>query len=301
MTRRIPPLNALRAFEAAARHLSFTLAAKELCVTQSAVSRHIKALEEFLGVKLFYRMPRRLTLTREGQTLLPSTSDAFDEIARIAASVSAYEKELKIKVPPTFAMRWFYPRLVRFQREQPDIRVRLTTAFEHWVDFDHQDFDAIVVFGNGDWGEDVCADRLKQERLMPVCSPELLTGPVPLLEFEDLAHHTLLHPTRDHSDWRAWLTAAGVDTVDPDSGQEFDTLDLAMTAAANGYGVAIGDYSLIEEDVAAGQLTLPFDIEVGSGAYYLVYPASVVKSKKFEIFRGWLLAESRDNREPSIN
>lgn len=301
MTRRLPPLNALRAFEAAARHLSFTLAANELSVTQGAISRQIKGLEDFLGVRLFYRMHRRLMLTREGEMLLPATSTSLDKIAAIASSVSTHEKVLKIKAPPTYAMRWFYPRLGRFQSERPDVPVRLTTAFEHWVDFDQQTFDAIVVFGIADWGENVIADRLKQERLMPVCSPELLTGPEPLLDFEDLTHHTLLHPTRDHSDWRAWLMAAGVTNIDPNSGQEFDTLELAMTAAANGYGVAIGDYSLLEEDLAANRLALPFDLEIGGGAYYLVYPASVAESKKFKVFRDWLLAESRDNRQPSIS
>ena len=150
MSRRLPPLNGLRAFEAAARHLSFTLAAEELHVTQGAVSRSVKGLEDHLGVFLFHRLPRMLALTSEGKVLLAGVTEGLDRIAQAAAKVEARAHDLQVKVPPTFTIRWLMRRLIRFQTSRPDIRVRLNTGWE-WVDFDRDDFDAGIVFGIGPW------------------------------------------------------------------------------------------------------------------------------------------------------
>jgi len=292
MTRRLPPLNALRAFEASARHLSFTLAAKELHVTQGAVSRHIKLLEAHFGVPLFRRLHRGLELTERGRLLLPALSDAFDRIARAAMRVSEESRDLKLKVPPSFAIRWLIPRLPGFQTELPDVQVRLTTAWFSEVDFEREGFDACIDIGEGPW-PGLAADFIASEHLMPVCAPALVGGDPPLRQPEDLVHHTLLHPTPDHHDWRAWLEVAGVAGVDPSGGQTFGSLDHAARAAAGGLGVAMGDSALIAEDLAAGRLVMPFDVVLtADSAYYFLCPEATAEEPKIAGFRRWLIAEA---------
>ncbi|HXH03816.1 MAG TPA: transcriptional regulator GcvA [Candidatus Competibacteraceae bacterium] len=296
MNRRLPSLNALRAFEASARQGSFTAAAQELFVTQGAVSRQVKALEEELGVLLFRRLHRGLELTAEGRTLLAAVSGAFDGIAAAAARLRNQQQDLKIKVPPTFGIRWFIPRLARFQLEQPEVQVRVTTVWRHSIDFAREDFDAGIDFGQGRWSG-LCADLLQTEHLVPVCAPALLKGRRPLRTPADLARHTLLHPTTDHSDWRKWLESMGVQDVDPSQGQDFDTLETAMAAAAAGYGVAIGAYELIQEDLRAKRLVMPFGEKLVSyGSYYLIYPEDRLSRPRFVLFRDWLLAEAAADR-----
>ena len=198
MSRRLPPLNGLRAFEAAARHLSFTLAAEELHVTQGAVSRSVKGLEDHLGVFLFQRLPRMLALTSEGKVLLAGVTEGLDRIAQAAAKVEARAHDLQVKVPPTFTIRWLMRRLIRFQTSRPDIRVRLNTGWE-WVDFDRDDFDAGIVFGIGPW-PGLRADPLFEERLTVLCAPAIarpaevarrsgaLHDPAPRFGTERMAH-----------------------------------------------------------------------------------------------------------------
>ena len=198
MSRRLPPLNSLRAFEAAARHLSFTIAAAELHVTQGAVSRAVKGLEDHLGVLLFHRLPRALALTSEGKVLLVGVSEGLDRIAQAAAKVEARAHDLQVKVPPTFTIRWLMRRLIRFQTSRPDIRVRLNTGWE-WVDFDRDDFDAGIVFGNGPW-PGLRADPLFEERLTVLCAPALLDR---LKVPADLARCTILHPDSQQNEWRS--------------------------------------------------------------------------------------------------
>src|SRR3954466_5890204 len=172
MSRRLPPLNSLRAFEAAARHLSFTLAAEELHVTQGAVSRAVKGLEDYLGVSLFQRLPRKLALTTEGKVLLRGVTEGLDHIAQAAAKVEARAHDLQVKVPPTFTIRWLMRRLIRFQTSRPDIRVRLNTGWE-WVDFDRDDFDAGIWFGIVPV-PGLPAAPLFEDRLTALGAPELL-------------------------------------------------------------------------------------------------------------------------------
>lgn len=296
MNRRLPPLHALRAFEAAARHLSFTRAATELFVTQGAVSRQVKALEDDIGQPLFRRLPRGLELTAAGRSLLGATSEAFDALARAATRLRANANEIRLKVPPTFGVRWLVPRLTRLHLAQRELRVQVTTTWRHDIDFEREEYDAGIQLGRGDW-PGLAADLLQIEHLVPVCARALAEGEPPLLVPADLVRHSLLHPTPDHEDWRIWLAAYPVDGVDPEGGQDFVTMEMAIAAAAAGYGVAIGAYELIREDLAAGRLVLPFGPRLAEGGgYYLVYPEERRREARFERFRAWLLAEAAADR-----
>jgi LysR family glycine cleavage system transcriptional activator len=292
MAVRLPPLNALRAFEAAARHLSFTRAAAELHVTQGAVSRHVKLLEADLGVALFLRRHRGLELTERGRDLLPAVSDAFERIARAAARLASEDRDLRLIAPPSFAIRWLIPRLPRFRARQPAIRVRLTTDLSH-DEFYRGGYDAGIDCDHPPRWPDLHLTPISAERLTPVCAPALIDGDPQLGSPGDLAAHTLLHPTPDHRDWRKWLAAFGVGGVDPEQGQTFNTEDMAVRAAAGGHGVAIGDLTLIAEELAAGQLVAPFDLVLSddSGYYFICSPARAAEPK-IAAFRDWLLAEA---------
>lgn len=284
---RLPPLNALQAFLVVARHRSFTRAAEHLCLTQGAVSRQILALEEHYGFQLFSRLPKGLALTVEGEILLPVVTESFARIEEISTRLTRQRNDLALKVP-TCAMRWILPKIMQFQAEHADIQIQLTTTTQHSVDFRREAFDAAIVYGAPS-GEDVHSLLLFDEKLTPVCAPEILQGKEPLNTPDDLAHHTLLHPTRDHRDWHMWLKFAEVSGVNPDSGQNFETLDSAMNAAAHGFGVAIGDCSLIREDIEMKRLVIPFDQMLPTGqSYYLAYPNSVASQQKVLLFRDWM-------------
>ena len=222
MATRLPPLNALRTFEAAARHLSFTKAAEELFVTQAAVSHQIRALEEHLGAPLFRRMNRALMLTDQGQVLLPAVRDAFD---RLRAGVRRVEDlssggALTISTTPSFAASWLAGRLVRFQVLHPEIELQLG-ATSRPVDFAREGIDCGIRYGAGDW-PGLVSQRLFETALLPVCSPSLLDGAHPLRQPADLAQHTLLHALDGIDDWRLWLRAAGVPEIDPTRGPKFE-------------------------------------------------------------------------------
>lgn len=284
--RRLPPLNALQVFETVARHRSFTRAADELCVTQGAVSRQILALEDYYRFPLFKRHPRGLSLTAEGELLLPAVKESFARIEEVSLRLTRQQADLALKVP-TCVMRWMLPRIMRFQSEHPDLQLQITTTWRHDVDFDVEPFDAAIVYGSSA-GSGVRAMVLFEERLTPLCAPQLLIGK-PLNDLADLANHTLLHPTRDHRDWKLWLARAGVSGIDADSGPSFDTLDLATNAAMQGFGVAIGDATLSAEDIAGERLVMPFDTLADSGArYYFVCPDNAVQVRKVERFWEWL-------------
>ncbi len=295
MSRRLPPLNALRAFEASARHLSFTLAADELAVTQGAISRHVKTLEDHFDVPLFVRGHRSLALTEEGERLLPALTDAFARIARAAEEVKSVAQDLRIKVPPTFAIRWLIHRLPRFENRRPDIHVRLTTAW-HNVDFEREDFDAAIVSAETP-PANLHATLISRERLAPVCSPALLHGPKPLKMPTDLAQHRLLHPSIDGSDWRIWLAAAGVENINARDGQFFDIMDLALQAAEAGIGVAIADVMLVQADLRAGRLVIPFPIFASRGAEWLVCPKPLARHPRITAFRDWLVEEAQAQQQ----
>jgi len=286
LMRRLPPLNALQIFETVARHRSFTRAAEHLCLTQGAVSRQILALEDYYQFPLFKRHAKGLTLTAEGELLLPAVKESFARIEEISLRLTRQRTDLALKVP-TCVMRWMLPKIMQFQADYPDLHVQITTTWQHDVDFQVEPFDAAIVYGTSA-GADVQAVPLFEERLTPVCAPQLLQDK-PLVKAADLSRHTLLHPTRDHRDWKMWLDHVDARDVDANLGPSFDTLDLATNAALQGFGVAISDLALIEEDVAAQRLVRPFDTVLTTGArYYFVYPDSVAHQQKVNLFRDWI-------------
>ena len=292
MARRLPPLNAVRAFEAAARHLSFTKAAKELHVTQAAISHQVKALEAYLGLKLFRRLNRALVLTEEGQTYLPPVKRIFDHLYDATRRLTENEArgKLTVSVIPSLAARWLVPRLGRFREAQPDIDVRVAPS-GHLVDFAREDVDVGIRYGRGRY-PGLRVDRLMTEDILPVCSPALLEGSRPLKRPSDLRHHTLLHD-EGHAEWRTWLRAAGVDDVDATRGTVFTDSGMLIQAAAAGQGVALARGALAADDLASGRLVRPFDFNLPAEfAYYIVCPEATADQPKVVAFREWLLQES---------
>lgn len=271
---RLPPLYALRAFEAAARHGSFTRAAQELSLTQSAVSRHVRTLEETFGCRLFERAGRQLALTEPGKLLLPGLSEGFEALARACGNLAVAEGTLRLKAPTTLSLRWLLARLARFRQLSPQLDIQLTSVWmaSDRVDFVHEPFDCAVLLGDGRFPADWEVVPLFEEWLVPVCSPAAAREGV--WDPARLQREELLHPTFDRRDWRRWLQAMGLTQAVPlTGGQVFDTLELGMAAAARGYGVSIGDLVMLAEDVAAGLIALPWPEAVASGdAYYLVWP-----------------------------
>jgi LysR family glycine cleavage system transcriptional activator len=300
VSRRLPPLNALRAFEAAARYLSFTRAAAELHVTQTAISHQIRALEERLGVRLFRRLPRGLLLTEEAQRYLPPIRDAFDQIGLATERLTAVgaSTTLTVSVLPSFAAKWLVPRLGRLRAGHPDLDLRIS-ASSQLVDFARDDVDVGIRMGRGVY-PGLRVDRLFGESLVPVCSPRLLEGAHPLRRPADLEHHPLLHED-DTSGWELWLALVGVDGVDPRRGAIFTDAALVVQAAAEGQGVALARRRLAAADLAAGHLIQPFEVTIPQDlAYYLVCPEATAQQPRIAAFRGWLLAEAaRESPDPT--
>lgn len=289
---RQPPLGALRTFEAAARHLSFTKAAAELFVTQAAVSHQIKTLEDHLGVVLFRRFNRALRLTDEGQTLLPYIADAFDKVSTGLRRLedSCTTGALRVSTTPSFGTSWLAPRLSRFQARHPEIELQLS-ATSRVTDLEREGIDCGIRYGMGDW-PNLVAERLFHTPLIPVCSSSFLEASTTLRQPSDLAHHTLLHVLGDLDDWRLWLQAVGAEGVDPTPGPKFDSAPLALQAAINGAGIAIARAPLVRDDLAHGRLMTPFDLEVPeSCAYYFIVAEASTTPIKIKAFRDWLMEE----------
>jgi LysR family glycine cleavage system transcriptional activator len=292
MPRRLPSLNGLKAFEAAARHGSFTVAADELCVTQGAVSHQVKALEEELGLKLFIREHQRLVLTEAGRFYLETTRDALDRIAagteRLLQRHSA--GTLTLSTSPNFAAKWLVHRLGRFSEAHAGIDLRVSASLQH-VDFARDDVDFAIRHGTGHW-PGLHVVRLCVEQLFPVCSPSLRQGQKALRQPEDLQHHALLH-TDDRNAWARWLDAAGIENMAPSAGPVFNQASMAIDAAIDGQGVALGRTALLAWDLLAGRLVCPFGPALSVPyAYWLVCPKANSDLPKIRIFREWLLAEA---------
>ncbi len=293
MHERLPPLNSLRAFEAAARHQSFTKGAAELNVTQGAVSHQVKALEERLGFKLFLRRRQGLTLTEAGRACQLFVRDAFE---RLTAGFDAlYEKDdagiLTVSVSPNFASKWLVARIGKFSEAFPDIDLRISATLQH-IDFSREDVDLAVRHGEGRW-PDLHAVALTAETLFPMCSPSLMEGPHSLSRPENLERHTLIH-LDNREDWLKWLTAAGVHGPDLSKGAVFNQASLALDAAAAGQGVVLGRSALAASDLLAGRLVRPFGPSLPvSYAYYIVCPKPTAERPKIRAFRDWLVAEAR--------
>jgi LysR family transcriptional regulator, glycine cleavage system transcriptional activator len=287
----LPSLNGLRAFDAAARHLSFTRAAGELNVTQTAISHQIRRLEEQLGVKLFVRRNRALLLTREAQGYWPAVRTAFEDLRRATARLQRPDRDelLTVSTTASLAAKWLVTRVATFQDAHPTIEVRITTS-THLVDFQREEVDMAVRYGRGHW-PGLRARWLMAEDIFPVCSPSLLKDARPLRCPEDLAHHTLLHASISREDWRLWLTAAGLPvSLALRRGLNFDQSFMALQAAMEGLGVALGRTRLVERDIAAGRLVVPFDVMLPSDAgFYIVAPEETADMPKIRLFRDWLV------------
>ena len=295
MSRGPLPLNALRAFEAAARHKSFVAAAAELSVTPAAVSHQVKGLEERLGAALFLRLPRGLLLTEDGETLLPDLRDAFD---RMAAALRKLEqrggtKVLTVSLVTTFALAWLVPRLHRFQTAHPDIEVRMTTT-QRDVDFEREGVDCAIRFAGQPAG-DLHATKLFVDVLTPLTSPKLAAK----LKTPDDLRKAPLIDTHFEPEWPIWLRAMGLDDFTPRRVLAFDSTKIAVEAALEGAGVAIGPPDLFVEDLREGRLVQPFPDVVASGkAWWLVCPAHMAQRPKIVAFRSWLLDElARDKAD----
>lgn len=297
MGRRLPSLNALKAFEVAARHESFTRAAGELNVTQGAVSHQVKALEEELGLRLFRRERQRLIITEAGKTYLETVRDAFDRIAHGTERLLQRQKSgvLTVSTSPNFAAKWLVHRLGRFAETNPGIDLRIGATAQH-VDFAREDVDVAIRHGDGTW-PGLHVARLCEEELFPVCSPALLKGRGALRSPADLARHTLLHIDEPH-DWATWLDAAGIHAVDPTRGPVFSQRSMAIDAAIDGQGIALARTALCAWDLLNGRLVRPFGFALKvSYAYWIACPKASADLPKISAFRKWLLDEAADDAQ----
>ncbi len=296
--RRLPPLNSLRAFESAARWLSFAKAADELNVTPAAVSQQIRLLEDFLGIALFRRMTRAVDLTEEAKTVLPLVTEGFDKLAEAVERLARDQESglLTVSSAPTFAARWLLPRLPDFSERYPDIDVRLDASLDT-RDFHRDGIDVGIRLGTGHY-PGLHVVKVLSENISLVCSPKLQSGSNPLRVPEDLKNHRLLHVewgkfSMPLPDWRMWTRAAGVEGIDVEHGPRFTVENLAIEAAINGDGVALVSNYAVAEDLKAGRLVKPFDLMLQADfAYWLVCPHEHLRRTRVRVFCDWLLAET---------
>ncbi|KAA6488614.1 transcriptional regulator GcvA [Agrobacterium sp. SHOUNA12C] len=291
---RLPPLNLFRVFEAAARHGSFTAAADELCVTQSAVSQQIRQIEDLLDVRLFRRLPRRVELTREGTQLASAVHESLALLARACERIvdPMAPTVLCINAPPAIASRWLVPRLKRFMQLNPQIKVTLL-ASNDTVNFDRQDIDVAIRWGRGDW-QGARVERLGPDKLFPVCSPSVLREGPPIVSPGDLARHTLLQ-NMNSSLWATWFATAGVGSVNFDETLYFNDAGLLLDAAVQGQGIALANHMLVENDLKTGRLIRPFNIEIQSGeSYHILTSPDFSEKAAVAEFRQWIRAEGAE-------
>lgn len=296
--RRLPPLNALRAFEAAARHLSFEKAGDEIAVTASAVGQQIKALEAWLGRPLFTRLPSKgVALTPLGERYAASVSESLDILHEATARALRPDQSraLTVSTIPSFAAAWLIPRLGSLKRRHPNLDIRVSVSMAR-TDFAREDVDVVIRFGRGVY-PGLRTDLLLEETFFPVCSADLLNDPEhPLREPVDLLHHTLLHEIAEMPDyvtWAHWLAAVGIEGVGARRGPSFSHTFLALQAAASGQGVALATNVLIGDYLEAGRLVRPFPQEVkGINHYYVVCPEASADRPDIAAFRAWLLDEA---------
>jgi LysR family glycine cleavage system transcriptional activator len=319
MAYRLPPLNALRAFEAAARHLSFKNAARELCVTPTAISHQIKMLEDFLHLELFYRLTRSLKLTPEGEAMLPKVREGLEcfAVAVERAHIDHPQGRLIVVAPPSFAARWLVPRLKRLYALEPHLSLHLvgslqaienaeaeaTLAYES-IDLREGDSPLAICFGSGEY-PGFHVDRLFASDYVAVCSPTLLEGEHPLHHPVDIRYHTLIHDDtitneRARPSWEEWARLAGVTNADTNAGPHFCDSGLALAAAIDGLGIVLASKQLAAAEIAAGRLAAPFKVVVQQPyAYYLLAPEAISSRPAVETFRRWLVGEAEAMKELS--
>lgn len=290
MQRRLPPLLSLRAFEAAARHLSFTKAADELFVTQAAISHQIKLLEDWIGQPLFRRMTRKVALTEAGLRLLPQTSEALDLMTQAVAEAAGFnDRLLTVTTSATFGARWLAPRMGRFTQEHPELELRIHHSY-NLVDFRRDGVDLGIRYGRGHW-EGLTAEYLQSAEQFPVAAPGLIGAGGALKEAKDVLSHVLLH-IDGYGDWMEWLKTNGLDPLLARRGPVFDDSNSVLQAALSGQGIALVSRPLASEDLRAGRLVQAWKAGVGDdAAYYLVYLPDALKREKNRIFRDFVMAE----------
>jgi LysR family glycine cleavage system transcriptional activator len=289
MARSIPPLNPLHVFEVASRLGSFTRAAEELNVTQSAVSRQIATLEGVLGVQLFRRERQGISLTPAGELYRDDIIQAFDLIAAATSRVIKEKAEhpLRIRVYNTFALKWLIPRMPRFHAQYPEVIAKLNTSVAP-VDFNHDDADIAVQFGEGEWKG--CEQRLLvADVLQPVCSPLLASK---LKSVQDLIGYRFLHARYRRTDWMDWLSASGVPEL-WNEGTEFSSSALTYQAAIEGIGIAMGQIGLLNTEITKGSLVPLFEPVNRPRGYYIVWPSARPLSTKAKLFIAWLQQEAK--------
>ena len=286
--RRLPPLKALPAFEEAARHLSFSAAARELNLTHGAISRQMKSLETHLGVRLFRRLNRRVELTDAGAAFLPAARTALDVVEASAARLSAATRQgpLVVSCLPTFMMRWLIPRLYDFNARHPAIDVRLS-ASSAAVDFARQGVDVAIRIGVGPWPDGIETHAFMNEEIGPVCSPALAERGK-LRRPSDLGQHTLLHTETRADAWADWLARSKTTNIEAAKGQRFEHFYFLLEAAVAGLGIAVAPKPLVMEDLKLGRLVAPFGFVKSGRQYCLLYPAELAAVPKIRIFRGWI-------------
>jgi LysR family glycine cleavage system transcriptional activator len=307
MDNRSPPLNALRAFEVAARHLSFSKAADELCVTPAAISHQIRTLEDYFEVELFHRLNPGLQLTPVAREVLPKVQEGFGCLAEAVRRVRQHDRESTLTVwsAPSLAAKWLVPRLHRFTNQYPGIDLSITASVE-MVDpqtasasladeLARRSVDVAIALVGDDY-PGCRVDRLFAVSVVPLCSPRLLRDEHPLRRPEDLRHHTLIHDDTAYAgrpDWSDWLRAAHVEGVDPSHGAHFNHAALALAAAIDGRGVVLSLEPLAADDLAAGRLVIPFDLRLPlQQGYYVLCLEAVADEPRIAAFRNWLLREA---------
>ena len=304
MAYRIPNLNGLRAFEAAARNLSFSKAAEELNVTPAAVSHQVRGLEDELGVKLFHRKNRAIALSEAGARCFPGVRDGFETIDRAVRTVGhkTGDHVLVISVGPMFTAKWLAPRLVAFMERHPDIDTRISANL-NYSDFASDGVDVAIRFGHGNY-RGLHVEPLMEEWIVPLCAPRLMASDPPLAKPSDLAAHALIHDeslafSPEAPNWDDWLKAAGVSNLETGRrGLRFSNADHAISAAVEGAGVVLGRSVIAADDVRSGRLVAPFDLPLPVGmSYHLVHPSGAERRPKIRAFRDWLLDETEDFRQ----
>jgi LysR family glycine cleavage system transcriptional activator len=300
MASKLPPLNALKVFEASARQLSFTRAAEELFVTQAAVSHQIKALEEFIGIKLFMRKNRALLLTEEGQSYYLDIKDVFNNIQEATERLLARGEKgaITVSVQASFAIQWLVPRLKEFSLLYPDIDVRIK-AVDKPDNLLTDDIDVAIYYGRGDWG-DVHAVKLHQEYLIPVCSPLIFSSGKKLKNIEDLANHTLLHYS-SREDWKRWFKKIGLKGIDVNHGPIFSHSAMVVQAAIHGQGIALAHSVLAKPDIDSGRLICPFnEVLLSNNSHYIVCKEHQLDLGKISAFREWVLDTVAQEQEEDL-